>query len=100
MFLIYYGVLSLLFTMGASVLNNEGYTSNINLNDTELTNNEIDNGGLFSTGISFSRFFLFVGFGIGLPGDTPAFFSIIFLLWQTMITVLFIGFIISSMWNG
>lgn len=78
----------------------EGFTTNIVLNDSALSSEEIDTGGLFGTGVSFSRFFLFIGLGVGLPADTPSWFSTIFTLWQTCLTIFVIAFIISSIWNG
>lgn len=97
-FLIYYSVLSLFYITGASSL--EGVSSNINLNDTDVSTGELDTGGLFSTGVSFKRFVGFVGFGLGLGGDTPLWFKIIFATWQTIVSIMALGFIISSIWNG
>lgn len=96
--LIYYTVISLFFVFGGSYMT--GYTSNIDLNDTDLSTTELDKGGLFNSGISFTRFVTFVGFGIGLPSDTPLWFKTIFSAWQTLILIFTIGFIISSIWNG
>lgn len=100
MILIYYGILSLVFTLGGSTLSNAGYNTTISLNDSEMTSNEIDTGGLFGTGVSFTRFLGFLLFGVGLPEDTPSFFNVIFILWQTLVTIFTIGFIISSIWDG
>jgi len=100
--LIYYVILSLTFVLGSDIFNEaSGYNiTDSPLNSSDLTGSEIDQGGLFGTGVSFSRFFLFVTFGIGLPSDTPQWFTILFFAWQTIITVLAIGFIISSIWDG
>ncbi len=101
MFLIYYSVVSLLFLVaGSPIATDPGYTSNIYLNDTALGSSEVDTGGLFGTGVSFGRFFIFITFGIGLPADTPGFMSIIFFLWQTAMTILAVMWVISSIWNG
>ena len=70
MLLIYYGVLSLMFTLGSSTFSD--YSNTIALNGTELADSEIEQGGFFSTGVNFARFFSFVGFGIGLPDSTPS----------------------------
>ena len=94
----YYAILSLVFLAGASVFTD--YSHNIELNSSELTDSEIDKGGLFGTGVSFGRFFAFVGFGIGLPSDTPAFFSVVFAFWQIMVLIFTVGFIIDSIWSG
>lgn len=76
----------------------QGFTSNINLNDTAMTGEEIDAGG--ATGISIGRFISLVGFGVGLPSDTPLFVSVIFIAWQTLLTIFTVGFLISSIWDG
>jgi hypothetical protein len=43
--------------------------------------------------ISVGRFFLFLSFGIGLPSDTPAWFNIIFIAWQSIMFMMTLGFI-------
>jgi len=101
MLLVYYGVISLFFLVGGSVFTEDnGYNNTIALNDSELADSEIDSGGLFSSGVSVLRFAGFVGFGVGLPDDTPSWFSIIFMLWQTIFSIFAVGFIISSIWDG
>lgn len=95
----YYSIISLFFAFGGSYLS--GYSTNIDLNNSDLTSSEgVEDAGLFSTGVSLGRFFGFVAFGIGLPADTPAWFSIIFFIMQTGITIFTAGFVISSIWNG
>lgn len=96
--LLYYTILSAVFIAGASEFG--GYSSNIALNDSDLTSSEIDQGGLFGTGVSFGRFFTLVSFGIGLPSDTPSWFAFLFGAWQTLVTIFTVGFVISSIWNG
>lgn len=98
MLLIYYTIISFVFIFGASSL--EGYDSNIALNSSELGSEELDKGGLFNTGIDLGRFAGFVLFGIGLPESTPTWFSIMFIGWQTLITILTAGFVIASVWDG
>ncbi len=99
MLLIYYSLISVFFLMAdSSVI--EGYNTTIELNTSDLQSEEVDLGGLFGSGISFSRFFAFVGFGVGLPEDTPTWFSGIFIIWQSLMTVMAVAFIISSIWNG
>ena len=97
--LVYYSLISIFFISADSIITDD-YNTTIVLNDSELQDEEIDLGGLFGTGVSFSRFFGFVGFGIGLPEDTPSWFNGIFIIWQSMISIFTIGFIISSVWNG
>jgi len=98
--LFYYGIISLLFLMSGGILEDNNYTNTINLNDSDITAEEIDSGGFFSTGVSIVRFAGFVSFGIGLPEDTPSWFSIPFIIWQTLVTILTIAFVISSIWDG
>ena len=98
MILVYYAILSVFFLLGGSHF--ADYSHNIDLNETDLSTEEIDKGGLFSSGVSFGRFFSFVTVGIGLPSDTPSWFSIMFFMWQTVVLILSVGFIISSIWNG
>ena len=99
MLLIYYSLISIFFlTAGSEIL--QGYNTTIALNTSEMQSEELDTGGLFGTGISFSRFAGMVGFGIGLPDDTPDWFSAIFIIWQSMLLIFTVGFVISSIWNG
>jgi len=97
--LVYYSVLSATFVLGGDAMFND-YDVNISLNDSELSSSEIDEGGAFTGGISFSRFFTLVTFGIGLPDSTPSWFTFLFALFQSLITILSIGFIIDSIWSG
>lgn len=96
--LLYYSIISLVFITGASIFS--GYSTPSILNSSELSSNEIDRGGLFGTGVSFGRFIGLVTVGIGLPDDTPSWFSMLFALWQTIFLIFTIGFVISSIWNG
>ena len=96
--LFYYTIISLFFLTGGAYLGDA--STNVNLNESSLTSAEIDTGGLFNTGVSFGRFFTLIGFGIGLPSDTPVFMQFFFFAWQTLITIFSVGFIISSIWDG
>jgi len=99
--LIYYSIIIGFFSFDNPIFNEStGYNITIDLNDSDISDDEIDTGGLFSTGIDLGRFIKFVGFGIGLPDDTPSGFKFVFALWQTMITVFTVGFVISSIWDG
>lgn len=101
MLLLYWGLwISILSVSGSNVLTDAGYSTNAQLNDSSLSANESGTGGIFSSGISFGRWFLLVGFGVGLGSDAPAWFSMLLTIWQTTITVFTVGFIISSIWNG
>jgi len=101
--LCYYAVVSIMFFFGSSagvLTESLGYNTSIDLNASTLNPDEIDDGGLFSVGVSFSRFALWVGFGIGLPDDTPAGFQLVFIIWSTLVTLLTAMFVISSIWDG
>jgi hypothetical protein len=76
-----------------------GITTNIDLTNTTLTDADIDKGGFFNTGVDFGRFLSFVGFGVGLPDDTPQIISNLWITFQSMITIFTIGFLLSSIWN-
>jgi len=99
----YYIVISMIFIFGNAVgifEAGDGYNNTIALNDSSLSSEEIDEGGFFGTGVSFGRFFGWVGFGVGLPSDTPLFFSLLFIAWSTLMTILTIMWIINSIWSG
>lgn len=92
--------MSAIFLVPGSPLTEKGFTQNINLDDTELEADEIDTGGLFGSGISFGRFVSWVAFGVGLPTDTATWFKVMFGIWQTLVSIMTIGFIIASIWDG
>lgn len=71
-----------------------------NFNESELSANESGTGGIFSTGISFGRYFTFVAFGLNTPADWPDWIQLIIAAWQTMITIFTVGWVISSIWDG
>lgn len=74
-----------------------GNLSNVSGN---VSQSEFQEGGLFSAGQSFGRFVSLLFLGIGLPNDTPLVFVVIFGVWQTLITILSIGWLISAVWDG
>jgi len=96
--LMYYTILSLMFLMSGAVFND--YDNNITINDSGIGESEIDTGGVFGVGVSFTRFVGFVGLGIGLPDDVPDWFNNLFIAWQSLVLIFTIGFIISSVWDG
>lgn len=92
MFLIYYGILSIFF-LYASPYISEDYNSTITLGGVGV--NETGDPTIPSS-IGIGDFFVFLGFGIGLPSDTPSWFQIIFSLWQIIVLILFSGFLYQS----
>lgn len=99
MLLIYYFIIGAVLLLGGSTFDEYDYNFS-QLNNSELTSQEIDRGGLFNTGVSFTRFFGLVTIGLGLPDDTPSWFQVMFSLWQTFVLIFTVAFIISSIWNG
>ena len=94
----YYSAFLIVFANAGDSLT--GVTHTIELNSTELSDDEIDTGGVFGTGVSFSRFLGFTAFGLGLPDETPTWFALLFATWQTAIFIFTVGFIIDSIWSG
>lgn len=97
-FIVYYALMSLVFIFGNDILN--GYSSNININDVNST--LVDDPSVIPVANIFGFIIKFVEwtfFGVGL-GDAPAWFSIMWAVVQSCITILFIAFIISSLYNG
>ena len=97
--LMYYSILTGMFLVADSPMTDFGFTSTVNLNSSDITEDE-QATGIFDVLPDFFRFIAFVGFGIGLPSEVPVIFATIFALWQSMLTVFTIGFIISSIWDG
>ena len=100
---IYYSVISLVYFFGISsgvLVASEGWNTSIDLNSSELTSGEVDQGGFFSTGVSFLRYLAWTVFGVGLGADTPSWFQVIFSIWSLAVTILSIMFVGSSIWNG
>jgi hypothetical protein len=96
--LIYYTAISLFFlTMGSSFV---GASYHDPLNSSEMQSNEISTGGVFSGGISFTRFIGLVTIGVGMPDGTPTALRVMVTAWQSGFLIFTIGFIISSIWNG
>lgn len=101
MLLVYWSVWLLIITSAyTSVLSDDNVTTTVSLNNSEFGANETVSAGLFSSGLSFSRWFSLAFFGIGLGTSTPVWFSVLFSAWQTIVSVFTIGFVISSIWNG
>jgi len=98
MLLLYYSVIIIVLAVPGSPLSDIDY--NASINGSGLSDDETDTGGLFSVGVSLGRFFALVGFGVGLPSSVPTFISYAFVVWQSLVTMFTVGFIISSIWDG
>lgn len=99
MLLGYYGLLSLFFIFAASELTVSPHlNTTFQFNNSQISGDEQDTGGIFGSGVSFSRFLMFVGIGYGI--DAPLFFQLIFSTWQIIINIFALGFFISAIWNG
>lgn len=70
-------------------------TTAIELNESGLTIFNV--GGLAS---NLMRFGVFVMFGLGLPSSTPAWASILFVLWCSAWTFFTVGWFISALLGG
>jgi len=69
------------------------------LNNTDFNGDDLDRGGLWSVGVSFSRYVGFVTIGVGL-GDIPFYLQVLYSAWSIFMLVISIGFVISSVWDG
>jgi len=99
--LFYYGILSAFFVIGSSVLPTDANTTtDLSTLSGNVTGSELELGGFFSVGVSFLRFAGFIAFGIGLPADTPTAMVTVFIIFESCLTILTVGFIISSIWDG
>ena len=102
---LYYTLLSLIF-LGLNGFADEfdqveiDATSNIDINSSAVTSGEVDQGGFFTIGVSFSRFLNWTGFTVFLPGATPEWFVLIFGVFQTLFNIVAIMWIINSVWAG
>jgi hypothetical protein len=92
-------MISLLFILGSSYIT--GYSTNINVNTSEIDNSSsMELTSVYDLGSAFSRFFAFVGFGVGLPSDTPLWFNVIFIIWQSLLFMFVLGFLYQSIRGG
>lgn len=101
--LVYWGLWGIIFSLGATALFPTGATFSNHTylqNQTGASGDEITTGGIFGSGLNFGRFLSLTFFGIGMPSSTPAWAMIIFGIFQSCITLLGVGFFISSIWNG
>ena len=100
--LCYYSIFAIFLLLANPIFNlQEGYSGGIDLNQTgELTSSEIADGGLFTTGVNMGRFFSLITLGIGLPNTLPSWFVVMFMFWQTIMTILSVGFVVAMIWNG
>lgn len=88
-----------MFAFGGSYLTGATYANP--LNDSTLTSNETGyTGGVFGTGISFTRWASLTFVGLGLPADTPGWISTAYFAWQAIFLTFVVGWFISAIWNG
>lgn len=110
-FLFWYGMLSAVYFAIPTEIQegtiNFDLTDNLNVTGFEQGELDDDTGGFFSffspiAGVfkAIGRFLGFVGFGIGLPPDTPGYVKFFFFLWNTMITTVLVAWIISIVVDG
>jgi len=113
-FVIYYLLMAGFYHFGSPYLNGSTTTNplgnpdtNISLNSSDYSNSSgyVPGQSDFFSGIwnfikGIPKALGFIFFGLGLPSDTPAWFSYMFMLWQTGIFILAILFIIGAIWNG
>lgn len=84
---------------GGSTLDSYTTTSNISSINATDTSTDYD-FGLFDTGISFTRWWVFLSFGILADPSVPGWFQVILFIWQTGFNIVVAGWLISSIWNG
>lgn len=94
----YYGILSIFILGAGPALSDTTLAGGIN--SSSIQPDEVTTGGIFGTGISFTRFIGLLTIGVGMPSDTPAWVVTPIIVWQSMFTVLTIGWFVSSIWNG
>jgi len=83
------------------MLTDKGYSSNVSFNASGMSETEgLSSGGFMGSDLDLGRFVAFAVFGIGLPSDTPSWFAFTFGIWQTIISLLLVAFIINSFWSG
>lgn len=98
---VYYLIISLGYFAMSQQFPNFSAQTNISFNQTTgLNEDDIDKGGLFGSGVSFTRYIGFVTLGFGLPDDVPNYVRIGMTSWAILIDIFVIGFIISSIWDG
>jgi len=97
--LIYYIMISSVLLANPKDIFND-YEIKGSLDSTALSDNEVDRGGLFGTGVSFGRFISLSTIGFGMPDTLPSWFKLGFSAWQTIFLIFTIGFIIDAIWSG
>lgn len=106
-FILWYGSISIVYTAVPDEILSGAAIDYDFVNDTNSSGfsaSEIDSGGFFSGIIGVTtavvRFIGFVFFGIGCCGSgTPTWFTILFIFWNTIVSMMFIVFIINAFWN-
>lgn len=89
-----YGVDSLRIGFNATGLDYEDnehfYIDNIKVS-CQVTQKYLEDNATEQTSVSIKSFFAFLGFGIGLPNDTPIWFQVIFSVWQGILLIMFLA---------
>ena len=100
-FIIWYGLLSMLYISLPSNVSSGGSTSYDFVSDVNgsITEDDLGGGGVGDVLSSVAFFFAFILFGYGLPSGTPVWISVFFLFWNTMVTLLFAGWLVNIVWN-
>lgn len=113
-FLLYYGIIGLLFTFGSGFLSDSTTTLTPIVADTNTTIGNTTNtnssqylsggsdlfGGIFSAIQKIGQVVGFMFFGMGLPSSTPTFFKVFFIAWQSLITLFGVVVFLSGIHNG
>ena len=89
-----YGVETFKFGFNATDLDTgeHYYLDNIKI-ACQVTQEYLEDISTEQTSVSITSFFTFLGFGIGLPAETPTWFKVIFAVWQSIMTILFLAFL-------
>lgn len=73
-----------------SSVNESFFSTNISAGNTTYTI-----GGAIASSLTFLNFLTLLFFGIGLPASFPTWFIYFFVIWETTITVVTLGFIVN-----
>jgi len=105
---LYWVTFFLIFMPGVSSPISSDYNVTGSFNSSAFQESEVDTGGILGgifgniVGIATAglRFFGMAIFGINLAPTAPSYIQTFLVIWQSFITMLSIGFIISIFWDG